>query len=110
MIIDRNGNTTVITQESVSLAKFIERLNESYATYKNDHLILNLLSLSNLKSADLVEFLELSRDHRAAKKSFVIVSDSVDFTDVHDELVVAPTLGEAYDVIEMEDIERDLDF
>ncbi|MDG3583527.1 ribonuclease Z [Galbibacter pacificus] len=110
MIIDRQENTTVITQENVSLGKFIDRLDESYPKYKNDHLILNLLSLSKLTANDLMEFLELSRDHRKAGKSFVIVTDTVNYNDVHEELVVAPTLKEAYDVIEMEDIERDLDF
>ncbi|MEH6705735.1 ribonuclease Z [Galbibacter orientalis] len=110
MIIDRQENITVITQESVSLGKFIERFKESYSKYKKDHLILNLLSLSNLSASDLMEFLELSRDHRSAKKSFVIVTNTVSFNDVNEELVVTPTLEEAYDVIEMEDIERDLDF
>ena len=57
-----------------------------------------------------MEFLELSRDHRSAKKSFVIVTNTVSFNDVNEELVVTPTIEEAYDVIEMEDIERDLDF
>ncbi|EIJ37159.1 hypothetical protein JoomaDRAFT_0098 [Galbibacter orientalis DSM 19592] len=110
MIIDRQENITVITQESVSLGKFIERFKESYSKYKKDHLILNLLSLSNLSASDLMEFLELSRDHRSAKKSFVIVTNTVSFNDVNEELVVTPTIEEAYDVIEMEDIERDLDF
>lgn len=110
MIIDRQENITVITQESVSLGKFMDRFKESYSKFEKDHLILNLLSLSNLSASDLMEFLELSRDHRSAKKSFVIVTDTVNFDDVNEEIIVAPTLEEAYDVIEMEDIERDLDF
>ncbi|MCM5663030.1 ribonuclease Z [Galbibacter mesophilus] len=110
MIIDRQENTTVITQENVSLGKFIEKLKESYSKVAKDNLVLNLLSLSNLSANDLMEFLELSRDHRSNKKSFVIVADNINFNEVHDDLVVAPTLKEAYDIIEMEDIERDLDF
>ncbi|QLE02232.1 ribonuclease Z [Galbibacter sp. BG1] len=110
MIIDRQENITVITQENVSLGKFIEKLKESYPNVQKDHLILNLLSLSNLSANDLMEFLEISRDHRGTKKSFVIVANNINFNDIHDDLVVTPSLKEAYDVIEMEEIERDLDF
>ncbi|MCF8714647.1 ribonuclease Z [Joostella atrarenae] len=110
MIIDKRDNITVITQESVSLDKFVQRLKDSYKEVQHTHVILNLLSLSNLKPEDMMEFLEISRDHRAAKKSFVIVTNSVNLNEVDEHLIVAPTLEEAYDVIEMEDIERDLDF
>jgi hypothetical protein len=40
----------------------------------------------------------------------VIVTDRVDFDEMPDEIVVVPTLQEAYDIIEMEEIERDLGF
>ena len=52
----------------------------------------------------------MSNNHRSDKKSFVIVSAQVDLDQMPDELVVVPTLQEAYDIIEMEDIERDLGF
>jgi len=39
-----------------------------------------------------------------------LVAKDVDFDKVHIDLSVAPTLKEAYDIIEIEDIERDLDF
>ena len=48
--------------------------------------------------------------HKSNKQSFVIVSDKVDFDDVPDEIIVVPTMQEAYDIIEMEDMERDLGF
>jgi hypothetical protein len=40
----------------------------------------------------------------------VIVADGIDFTAVPESLVVVPTVLEAHDVIEMEEIERDLGF
>ncbi|MDH3323482.1 MAG: ribonuclease Z, partial [Flavobacteriaceae bacterium] len=42
--------------------------------------------------------------------SFVIVSDKVNLDGIPDEIIVVPTMQEAYDVIEMEEIERDLGF
>ena len=107
MIFDKKDNTTIVTQETVSLPTFVKKLNEQYPKVKNDNLIVNLFSLNKLSVNDL---LELSNTHRANKKSFVIVSDAVSYDDIPDELVVVPTLQEAFDVIEMEEIERDLDF
>ena len=59
---------------------------------------------------DIVEFLEISNQHRHAKHSFVIVTDKANLNEMPDEIVVVPTLKEAYDIIEMEEMERDLGF
>ena len=48
--------------------------------------------------------------HRATKQSFVIVTNTVNPDDIPEELFVVPTLQEAEDIIEMEEIERDLGF
>ncbi|KAG1649364.1 Aspartate carbamoyltransferase [Nymphon striatum] len=57
---------------------------------------------------DVLEFLELSKSHKATNKSFVVVTDKVAYDEVPEEIVVVPTLQEARDIIEMEEIERDL--
>ncbi|CAN0606593.1 unnamed protein product, partial [Ectocarpus sp. 12 AP-2014] len=41
-------------------------------------------------------------------QSFVLVSDKVSYDDVPEEINLVPTLQEARDVVEMEEIERDL--
>ena len=110
MIVDRDGNITIITQENVSVQTLVSNLENAYDTYKNDHLIVNLSSLETIELEDIIEFLRLSNNHRSAKKSFAVVSDKVSLDDMPDEIVVVPTLQEAYDIIEMEDIERDLGF
>ena len=40
----------------------------------------------------------------------MIVAENIDFNDVPASLLVVPTLLEAHDMIEMEEIERDLGF
>jgi len=110
MLFDKQGNTVVITRESQSFDDFFKNFSTSYDQFKNDHIILNLFSLNKLKPVQLLEFLSFSKTHRNLKKSFVIVTDAIQVDDIPDELVVAPTLQEAFDIIEMEDIERDLDF
>ena len=110
MIFDKNGNTSIITQEKASIIELVKKIEVLYERFKTDNIIINLTPLSKITVSDIVEFLQLSNRHRKAKHSFVIVSDKVDLDETPVELVVVPTLQEAYDLIEMEDIERDLGF
>ncbi|WP_339894139.1 ribonuclease Z [uncultured Algibacter sp.] len=110
MIFDQNGNTAIITQEKVSVIELVKKLQALYPKFKNNNIIVALTSLDVLTQAEIVEFLELSNTHKVSKHSFVIVSDKIDLDVVPDKLVVVPTLQEAYDLIEMEDMERDLGF
>jgi hypothetical protein len=110
MIFDKDGNITIITQERDSITELAKKLQVLYKRYRNDNIIVNLTSLRPLISQDVIEFLHISNQHRNAKHSFIIVTDKINVDDMPDELVVVPTLQEAYDVIEMEDIERDLGF
>ncbi len=109
MIFDSDGNTTTIFQENISLQKFMENLNGAYSKIKNDNIIVNLFSFKKLTANDVLEFLELSEKHRKSKKSFVLVTDKVSFDEIPESICVVPTLQEANDVIEMEEIERDLE-
>lgn len=108
MIFNKEGTTTIVSQENASLQKFLENLKDAYKTLKNDHIIVNLFSFSLLSSGDLLEFLELSNTHRGSKKSFVLVTKKVSYDEAPDEICVVPTIQEAKDIIEMEEIERDL--
>ncbi|WP_224490106.1 ribonuclease Z [Robertkochia flava] len=109
MIVDRNDSTTLITQESISLTTFRERFREAYDKFKNDNIIVNLLAFTGITANDLMELHEVALDHMNTGKSFVIVNDSVNYDDVNTDLIVVPTVKEAYDLIEMDEIARDLD-
>ena len=52
----------------------------------------------------------LSAQHKKSKKSFVIVVPDFDYNAIPEKLTVVPSLLEAHDIIEMEEIERDLGF
>lgn len=110
MIFDQNGNTSIITQEKVSVIELVKKLQTLYPKFKNNNIIVALTSLDALTQSEIVEFLELSNTHKTTKHSFVIVSDKIDLDVVPEELAVVPTLQEAFDTIEMEDMERDLGF
>jgi hypothetical protein len=108
MIFDSDGTTTIVHQEKATLKIFLENLNDGYNKIKNDHLIINLFSFSKLTKNDILEFLELSNRHKKANKSLVLVTEIVSYDDVPDEISLAPSIQEAKDIIEMEEIERDL--
>jgi hypothetical protein len=110
MIIDQDGNTFIITQEKATIIELVKKIQALTPKFKNDNVIIVLTSFKKLSLEDIIEFLQLSNTHRAAKHSFVIVSDKMNLDEVPDEIVVVPTLQEAYDIIEMEEMERDLGF
>lgn len=108
MIFDKKGTTTTVFQENIALNEFLENLTVGYSKISDDNIIVNLFSFSNLTGGDILEFLEISNTHREVGKSFVLVTSKVTYDDVPDQINVVPTLQEARDIIEMEEIERDL--
>jgi hypothetical protein len=110
MIFDQNGNTTIVTQEKATVIELVRKLQTLYPKFQKNNVIINLTTLNKIPLEEIVEFLQISNTHRAAKHSFVLVTDKVDFDNVPDEIIVVPTLQEAYDIIDMEEMERDLGF
>ncbi|GGD23053.1 ribonuclease Z [Hyunsoonleella pacifica] len=108
MIIDKRGNITIITQEKVTVVELVKKLEALYPKFKNGNIITVLTSLEKINIADITEFLQISNIHRGKKHSFVIVSDKIDLDKIPEELIVVPTQQEAFDIIEMEEMERDL--
>ena len=59
---------------------------------------------------DIKLFLDMTKTHQNGKKSLVLVADTINFNEVPAKLTVVPTILEAHDIIEMDEIERDLGF
>lgn len=108
MIFDKDDTITIVTQVKSTIIELVKKLQATYPKFKNDNVIVNLSVMHKVTSQDIVEFLDLSNRHRKAEHSFVIVTDKIDLDETPEEIVVVPTLREAYDIIEMEEIERDL--
>ncbi len=110
MIFDKNGNTSIITQEKESIIELVKKLEVLYERFKHNNVVINLSTLNKVSIQDIAEFLQISNTHRKAKHSFVIVSSKTNLDETPDEIIVVPTLQEAFDIIEMEVMERDLGF
>ncbi len=110
MIFNKKGSTTIITQEKTTIVEFVKGIEDKYQSLKNDNIIANLFSLKEISIDGINEFLRVSNAHKASKHSFVIVTDKISYEEIPEEMTIVPTLQEAYDLVEMEEIERDLGF
>ena len=111
MKIENHPNFVVLEDEKddiIDFASFIE--SQVPSKYKGQNVVINLLKYQTLELPQLLQFLKTSNLHRKTKQSFVIVNDAIDVDDVPYEIIVVPTLQEAGDIVEMEEIERDLGF
>ena len=110
MKVEEKGHTVIIKDTQKDIHSFREKIAGGYNSYKDRNIILDVTHDANVTIADILTFKTLSNKHRKAKKSFVMVVNDLDFNEIPDDMLVVPTLLEATDVIEMEEIERDLGF
>ena len=110
MKVEQKGHTTIIRDTLGQTAEFLMKVTHEHNTYKNSNLILDLTHDKNLSLEDVKSFAELIKLHKKQKKSIVLVADGVNFNAVPKNIILVPTLLEAHDIIEMEEIERDLGF
>lgn len=99
--------TNIISNLKDDLISFITEIENK--TIEN-HLIIDLSSNLKISIKDINLFLPIAKSYKKEKKSLIIVAPSIDFNKISDKMTVVPTLQEAHDIIEMEEIERDLGF
>lgn len=104
------GHTLIATDEQGQAEAFLMKLTHEHKSFAKYNLILDITTDNSVTAKSVLKFHPLSKTHRKGKKSFVIVASDIDFNDLPETLMVVPTLQEAHDMIEMEEIERDLGF
>lgn len=109
MKVEKKGHTTIIKNTQGDISPFVEKLTNEYNSFGKQNLIVDI-SHQPASLKDIRLFSDLSKRHRKAKHSFVVVASAIDFNAVPAQLMVVPSLQEAKDIIEMEEIERDLGF
>lgn len=110
MKVDIKGHTTTLRNTQGDCLAFLEKVTTQYATYKDQNIVLDMTHDKDVSLKQIKLFGDLSKMHKKSKKSFVIVVDGIDFNAVPVKMTVVPSLLEAHDIIEMEEIERDLGF
>ena len=113
MKISRHDNTTVFSCDS-SDPIGIDFRNLVKAHYKNMHqqnIVIDLSAIEALNPKHVLEFSELNTYNKeTVLKSFVVVVGTMSVSKIPDDIATAPTLQEALDIVEMEEIERDLGY
>jgi hypothetical protein len=98
--------TKIIKPNQENLKEFIFSLQE----HLNYNVVVDLSEKSDINIADLKLFLHISIVQSERKKSLVLVVKNINFNTLPKSIIVVPTLQEAHDLIEMDEIERDLGF
>ena len=113
MQISQQENTTIFLWETNDPIG-IDFRNQVKAHYKNMHdqnVIIDLSALERIDPIHVLEFSELSTYNKEqVRKSFVIVVRHMKVDALPENISVAPTIQEALDLVDMEDIERDLGY
>jgi len=110
MKVDQKGHTACIKDTQGDLVSFLMKVTHEYKTFQKHNIIIDIRLHKNLTLKEINSFMPLSKIHKKSKKSFVIVTSDFDFNGVSYKLAVVRSLQEAHDIIEMEEIERDLGF
>lgn len=110
MKVEQKGHIAVLKETKGDVNAFAENIVNQYPTYGKLNLILDLTHDSKVTLKDLIIFKDLANKQKKAKKSLVIVVQDIDFDETPSYLVVVPSVLEAHDIIEMDEIERDLGF
>lgn len=110
MKVDQKGHTTILKDTQNDVEAFVAKIAKEYHVFQYQNIILDLSHNASLTNADLNHCKELVKMHKKGKKSLVIVTDVVDFNKVPNSISVVPSILEAQDMIEMDEIERDLGF
>lgn len=82
-----------------------------YKNMENQNIVVDFSSVVKPQTNHILEFSELSiYNKEKVNKSFVLVVGTMNIDDLPEGISIAPTLQEALDLIDMEEIERDLGY
>ena len=101
---------TLISSTENSFSEFIKAFKSEKLEEVTNHKIVQLSENLNTTLNDLSIFLDIATNHKSNGMSFVVICKDIDIDAIPDEINIVPTLLEAEDVLEMEEIERDLGF
>ncbi|WGH76529.1 hypothetical protein P8625_05050 [Tenacibaculum tangerinum] len=110
MNVTEKSAYTLITSNEENFFDFVKNFREAYVNYKDKNLIIEISENFKVSNENILLFLEYAHKHQNNGISFVVVSRDVTIDDFPEDFNIVPTLVEAEDVVEMEDIQRDLGF
>ena len=110
MKFENKDNYILLTTEEKNFSEFLNLFKTDYVNIADNNLIICFSKEINTTIEDLLLLLSISSAHKKRKLSFICVANQVEIDEIPEELSVVPTLEEAEDLLEMDEIERDLGF
>ena len=103
-------NTALVFENKSPKIDFFKTFENIYPNIQSKNIIVSLADFQ-ISASDFIEkILKISESHQKGKRSFVIVSPTAVPDKLPEALIWAPTLQEAKDLIEMDEMQRDLGF
>ncbi|SEB40946.1 hypothetical protein SAMN04489761_0531 [Tenacibaculum sp. MAR_2009_124] len=99
-----------LSSEETSFEIFLNNFEKKYENLKDSHIVLEISSKNNFTEQNILLFLKYADIQKENGMSFVVINKGVEVDNFPENFNIVPTLIEAEDVIEMEDIQRDLGF
>jgi hypothetical protein len=109
MKISKQENYTLIEPQETSVVDFVSSLTKKYKEFIEENVVVNLLEYQTLQKEEVLGFLEISKMQHENKKSFVLVNNVITIDGLPEEIILVPSLKEAEDLIQMDEIQRDLE-
>lgn len=110
MKIDKQIDYTLIISDENNFQDFYQNFEKEFNDLEENHLIIKISSDFNILKEDILLFLKRSESLQQNGISFVVIYPDIDIDNLPESFNVVPTLQEALDVLEMENIQRDLGF
>jgi len=110
MKFEIKDTAVIVDQNKQVSSEFFKLFDLNYPKFHLNNIILIIDETQNSES-DFVNFiLKLTKSHQLHKKTFVVVAPQWSQSDISDDIICVPTLQEAFDLIEMDEMQRDLGF
>ena len=110
MQTDKKETFSLILPEENNFSLFLENFKNEKNNFRKDNIVISFLNSFQPNVEEINSFIDIAVEKKENSTSFVLVIDNISIDDFPDELNIVPTITEAEDIIEMENIERELGF
>ena len=108
MNFNLDNNTATVNFNDIVKEDFFIFFNTIYKKIIDKNIIIDFGEKNIFNDSFLCKLSNLSISHQNLNLSFVIVSSLLNSESIPESLVLSPTLNEAKDLIEMDEIQRDI--
>ena len=110
MKFEIKDTTVIVNQNKQVSSEFFKSFDLNYSKFQSNNFIFIVDRLQNSEPDFVNTVLKLTKSHQLQQQTFVVVAPHWSQSDISDEIVCVPTLQEAFDLIEMDEMQRDLGF